>query len=156
MFSAHVPIWGSAPTSAVYTNQCGRQYCHGKHHFEKPLQHTHSRIVCLRHRPDERLSTLIGFGMLIALFGATSKTANCLRVLVDLNGFELLTSSMPFKKYQSLTRIESGNERLRRNDFGRHWTPAGPFQSFGLRSDSRTPHLERHSACLRARLLAQS
>jgi len=43
--------------------------------------------------------------------------------LVDLVRFELTTSSMPFKKYQSLTGISTRNKRLSRRRFGRRWTP---------------------------------
>jgi hypothetical protein len=35
-----------------------------------------------------------------------------LKGLVDLDGFEPSTSSMPFKKYQSLTEISTRNKRL--------------------------------------------
>src|ERR1019366_2087995 len=43
--------------------------------------------------------------------------------LVDLKGFEPLTSSMPFKRYQSLTGKNTRNTRLSVTRFGRRWTP---------------------------------
>src|ERR1035441_10190441 len=61
--------------------------------------------------------------------------------LVDLDGFEPSTSSMPFKKYQSLTDTSTRNKRLSRKGFGRQWTPRGGFRRSGLHADSRTPHL---------------
>ena len=48
-------------------------------------------------------------------------------VLVDLVGFEPTTSSMPFKKYQSLTDTATRNKRLSAREFGRRWTPRGGF-----------------------------
>ena len=59
-------------------------------------------------------------------------------VLVDLVGFEPTTSSMPFKKYQSLTAILARNNGLSRRRLGRYWTPRGGLQ--GLES-TRTPGL---------------
>ena len=63
-----------------------------------------------------------------------------MRNLVDLDGFEPSTSSMPFKKYQSLTDTSTRNKRLSTRGFGRRWTPRGDFWASGLRADSRTPH----------------
>ena len=62
--------------------------------------------------------------------------------LVDLVRFELTTSSMPFKKYQSLTDILTQNKGLSGGRFGRRWTPQGLFRGFGLRADSNwaCPH----------------
>src|SRR5665647_1164491 len=48
-----------------------------------------------------------------------------LKGLVDLDGFEPSTSSMPFKKYQSLTDTSTRNKRLSTLGFGRRWTPQG-------------------------------
>src|ERR1019366_3349374 len=48
-----------------------------------------------------------------------------LKGLVDLDGFEPSTSSMPFKKYQSLTATSTRNKRLSAQGFGRRWTPQG-------------------------------
>ncbi len=61
----------------------------------------------------------------------------CLRNLVDLVRFELTTSSMPFKKYQSLTDILAQNKGVSARRFGLRWTPLGGFQAFGLHVDSR-------------------
>ena len=47
--------------------------------------------------------------------------------MVDLKGFEPLTSSMPFKKYQSLTGRNTRNRRLTVTRFGRRWTPRRAF-----------------------------
>ncbi len=71
--------------------------------------------------------------------------------LVDLVRFELTTSSMPFKKYQSLTGIANENTRVSRGRFGLQWTPRRAFFGCGLRSDSRIPRLDRHRACSYAR-----
>jgi hypothetical protein len=60
---------------------------------------------------------------------------------VDLVRFELTTSSMPFKKYQSLTGILTTNKRLSTTGFGRQWTPRGDLSTSGLHSDSRTPQI---------------
>lgn len=60
-----------------------------------------------------------------------------LRNLVDLDGFEPSTSSMPFKKYQSLTDVLRQNKGLSGMQFGRHWTPEAQFFVFGLRADSK-------------------
>jgi hypothetical protein len=49
---------------------------------------------------------------------------------VDLVRFELTTSSMPFKKYQSLTSISTENKRLSGRPFGRQWTPQGDLWAF--------------------------
>src|ERR1035437_6290802 len=62
--------------------------------------------------------------------------------MVDLDGFEPSTSSMPFKKYQSLTGISTRNKRLSTRLGGRRWTPRGDFLASGLHADSRTPHLK--------------
>src|ERR1035437_663493 len=59
--------------------------------------------------------------------------------MVDLDGFEPSTSSMPFKKYQSLTDTSTRNKRLTTRGFGRRWTPRGDFLASGLHADSRTP-----------------
>ena len=80
---------------------------------------------------------------------------NCLKSLVDLNGFEPLTSSMPFKKYQSLTGVSTRNKRLSNERFGRQWTPRGSF--FGRLDSARTPDSTPRTwplACLHARLQA--
>ena len=42
---------------------------------------------------------------------------------MDLVRFELTTSSMPFKKYQSVAGILNENKRLTTRRFGRRWTP---------------------------------
>src|ERR1700733_5003305 len=60
-------------------------------------------------------------------------------VLVDLVGFEPTTSSMPFKKYQSLAGILTRNKRLSTRGIGRRWTPLGVIFGFGLQPDSGTP-----------------
>ena len=51
---------------------------------------------------------------------------------MDLDGFEPSTSSMPFKKYQSLTDSSARNKRVSTRPRGRHggafwgvWTPRG-------------------------------
>ena len=62
-----------------------------------------------------------------------------LKGLVDLDGFEPSTSSMPFKKYQSLTGISTRNKRLSTRLGGRRWTPRGCFWASGLHADARTP-----------------
>ena len=46
---------------------------------------------------------------------------------MDLVRFELTTSSMPFKKYQSLAGIFTRNKRLSGGRFGRRWTPQTAF-----------------------------
>src|ERR1035437_3565283 len=56
-------------------------------------------------------------------------------ILVDLDGFEPSTFSMPFKKYQSLTDISTRNKRLSTREFGRRWTPRGGFWASGLHVD---------------------
>jgi len=60
--------------------------------------------------------------------------------LVDLVGFEPTTSSMPWKKYQSLTGKTTRKERLSVIRFGRRWTPRrGVFQVWtppGLRDST--------------------
>jgi hypothetical protein len=60
---------------------------------------------------------------------------------VDLDGFEPTTSSMPFKKYQSLTDSSTRNKRLSTRPFGRQWTPRGDFWACGLHPDSGTPSM---------------
>ena len=47
--------------------------------------------------------------------------------LVDLVRFELTTSSMPFKKYQSLADSLAQNKRLSTRRRGLRWTPRGGF-----------------------------
>ena len=75
--------------------------------------------------------------------------------LVDLVGFEPTTSSMPFKKYQSLADSLAQNKRLSKRRRGLRWTPRGGFQASGLHADSKTPNTGWHVACfLRARLQA--
>ena len=64
---------------------------------------------------------------------------------MDLVRFELTTSSMPFKKYQSLAGISTKNKRLSMRPRGLRWTPRGAFRASGLHVDSRTPH--RRVAC---------
>src|SRR5664279_4331592 len=61
--------------------------------------------------------------------------------------FELTTSSMPFKKYQSLTDTSTRNKRLSKREFGRQWTPRGYFWASGLHTDSRTPHQNWRLTC---------
>src|SRR5438132_13378621 len=61
-------------------------------------------------------------------------------IFVDLDGFEPSTSSMPFKKYQSLTGILTRNKRFSKRRFGRQWTPHGDFWGVWTLSDSRTRH----------------
>jgi hypothetical protein len=46
-------------------------------------------------------------------------------LLVDLVGFEPTTSSMPFKKYQSLADSLAQNKRLSKRRRGLRWTPPG-------------------------------
>ena len=65
---------------------------------------------------------------------------------MDLDGFEPSTSSMPFKKYQTLTGILAQNKRLSKRRRGRRWTPRASFLVSGL----HTPDLAL--ACLHARL----
>src|ERR1700722_9493489 len=57
--------------------------------------------------------------------------------LVDLKGFEPLTSSMPFKKYQSLADTLAKNRGLTGCRFGRHLDARPAFGYCGLHSDSR-------------------
>ena len=76
------------------------------------------------------------------------------RVLVDLVRFELTTSSMPFKKYQSLAGVFARNKRLSTRPRGLRWTPRGGFWASGLHSDSGTPRTGWHVACFRARAVA--
>ena len=60
----------------------------------------------------------------------------CVRdVLVDLVGFEPTTSSMPFKKYQSLTDSSTRNRRLSKRRRGRRRTPRDDFWASGLHAD---------------------
>jgi len=59
-------------------------------------------------------------------------------VLVDLVRFELTTSSMPFKKYQSLADSLAQNKRLSKRRRGRRWTPRGGFHNL---ASARTPRL---------------
>ena len=54
--------------------------------------------------------------------------------MVDLVRFELTTSSMPFKKYQSLADVLRQNKGLSTRHFGRQWTPRGALFLFW------TPH----------------
>jgi hypothetical protein len=68
-----------------------------------------------------------------------------MRNLVDLVRFEPSTSSMPFKKYQSLTGRNDGNTRLSLSRRGRRWMPRASFLASGLHADSGTPH--RGLAC---------
>ena len=49
------------------------------------------------------------------------------RVLVDMDEFEPSTSSMPLKKFQSLTGILTKNKRLGRRQFGRHGLSTGSW-----------------------------
>ena len=56
-----------------------------------------------------------------------NKAAKSRLGLVDLDGFEPSTSSMPFKKYQSLADNPRQNKGLSRRRFGRQWTPRGDF-----------------------------
>ncbi len=71
---------------------------------------------------------------------------------MDLVRFELTTSSMQFKKNQSLTDIVTENKRVRGRWFGRQWTPTeGIFTvwtPFGLQ-DSTSKFLK--FACSYAR-----
>ena len=72
---------------------------------------------------------------------------------MDLKGFEPLTSSMPFKKYQSLTGKNTRNTRLSVTRFGRRWTPQDAV--FRNLDSARTPGLHTGLArllLLRARL----
>jgi hypothetical protein len=73
---------------------------------------------------------------------------------VDLVRFELTTSSMPFKKYQSLTDTSTRNKRLNTGPRGLRWTPRGGF--LGGLDSTRTPGLHRgwHGACFPARAVA--
>jgi hypothetical protein len=71
--------------------------------------------------------------------------------LVDLKGFEPLTSSMPFKKYQSLTDVFTRNKRLSTRPRGLRWTPRGGFWASGLHADSGTPRTGWHAASFHAR-----
>jgi hypothetical protein len=73
---------------------------------------------------------------------------------VDLKGFEPLTSSMPFKRYQSLTDIATENKRVSGRRFGLHWTPRKAFFRFWTPFGLRSPHQKRHSACLHVRAVA--
>ena len=84
-----------------------------------------------------------------------AEARKCLKSLVDLDGFEPSTSSMPFKKYQSLTDVSTRNKRLSARPRGLRWTPRGCFWASGLHADSRTPHQELAPRVLsRARLQA--
>ena len=61
--------------------------------------------------------------------------------LVDLVRFELTTSSMPWKTFQSLTDTATENKRDTRTRFGRQWTPKGRSLRSGLHVDTEpTPH----------------
>ena len=72
----------------------------------------------------------------------------CLRSLVDLVRFELTTSSMPSKKYQSLTDSLAQNKRLSGRRRGLRWTPREAWRV-------RTPRgAGTWRAFLRARLRA--
>jgi hypothetical protein len=57
-------------------------------------------------------------------------------LLVDLVRFELTTSSMPCKTFQSLTDNRARNTRLTRRRFGRQWTPKRPWTPRGHRTDT--------------------
>ncbi len=74
---------------------------------------------------------------------ADNGTVGVGNVLVDLKGFEPLTSSMPFKKNQSLTSIATENKKVTGRRLGLQWTPRSVFlrlwTPFGLRdSTSKT------------------
>ena len=73
---------------------------------------------------------------------------------MDLDGFEPSTSSMPFKKYQSLTDTSTRNKRLSKTRFGRQWTPPGPLLTVWTPVGLQDATPEWHVACFRARLLA--
>ena len=73
---------------------------------------------------------------------------------MDLVRFELTTSSMPFKKYQSLTGFFTRNKRLSTRPRGLRWTPRGGFWASGLHADSGTPRTGWHVACFPARAVA--
>jgi hypothetical protein len=77
---------------------------------------------------------------------ARGHVRNDARLLVDLVGFEPTTSSMPFKKYESLTDILTRNKRLSKLRFGRQWTPRRQFQRSGLHADSRIRSKNRRAA----------
>jgi len=69
-------------------------------------------------------------------------------VLADLVRFELTVSSMPFKKYQSVTDVFRQNKRLRGREV---WTPVNSTGRLLLRLDSvRTPGLHIGLGPLRA------
>jgi len=72
---------------------------------------------------------------------------------VDLVRFELTTSSMPFKKYQSLAGILTENKRLSTTRFGRRWTPRGGLlnQPLVAASDCKT-HLRSGIGASRRRV----
>ena len=73
----------------------------------------------------------------------------CLRSLVDLVRFELTTSSMPFKKYQSLADSLTQNKRLSKRRRGLRWTPRGEILVYGLHADSaQTAEFRAKKACL--------
>ena len=81
---------------------------------------------------------------------------NCLRALVDLVRFELTTSSMPFKKYQSLTDVLTRNKRLSTRRRGLRWTPRGEFLGVWTPSglQNSTLGMAPWRALMRARLPA--
>jgi len=60
-------------------------------------------------------------------YRVTGLGVDAVGLLVDLVRFELTTSSMPFKKYQSVTDTSTKNKRLSMRRFGRRWTPHGAF-----------------------------
>ncbi len=72
---------------------------------------------------------------------ATLITTEDREILVDLKGFEPLTSSMPFKKYQSLTDNATEKKMVIGGRLGLQWTPRRPFFTvwtpFGLRDPNR-------------------
>ena len=82
----------------------------------------------------------------------TERTTRYLAILVDLVRSERATSSMPFKKYQSLADVSTKNKRLSRRRFGRQRMPRA---AFGGLDSTRTPGIHTrdwHAACARARL----
>src|SRR3954454_7085589 len=83
----------------------------------------------LRLSTHQRLSDSSWTPVTASLAGEDCK---CLKRLVDLDGFEPSTSSMPCKKYQSLTAVLTENKRLSRTRFGRQRTPQGPFCGFDI------------------------
>jgi hypothetical protein len=108
---------------------------------ERPYRNESRRpLVCKSKRPLPR--------------AAAFSICNCGQGLVDLERFELSTSSMPFKKYQSLADSFVQNKRLSKRRGGLRWTPRGGFWASGLHADSRTPRWDWHVACFPARAVA--